>query len=82
MLDPWEVAPLGGVALLEWVWPWRKCITVGMGFEVSVLKLCPVWKRVASWLPLDQDVALSALSAAPCLPAHCHASHHDNGLNL
>ena len=36
-----------------------------------------------SWLPLDQDVEHSAPSRAPCLPGHCHASHHyDNGLNL
>lgn len=28
------VALLGGMALLEWVWPyWSKCVTVGMGFN-------------------------------------------------
>ena len=33
-------------------------------------------------LPVDLDVKLSATSLAPSLPAHCHASHHDdNGLN-
>jgi hypothetical protein len=32
-------------------------------------------------LPVDQDVELSAPSPAPCLPADCHASQHDdNGL--
>ena len=35
MLGPQEEALLGGVALLEWVWPcWRKGVTVGVGFEV------------------------------------------------
>ena len=29
------VALLGGVALMEWIWAcWRKCVTVGVGFEV------------------------------------------------
>ena len=23
----------GGVALLEWVWPWRKCVAVGEDFD-------------------------------------------------
>ena len=33
-------------------------------------------------LPLDQEVEPTA-PPAPCLPAHCYASHHgDNGLNL
>ena len=31
-----------GVALLEWVWPcWRKCVTVGAGFEVSYVQAMP-----------------------------------------
>jgi hypothetical protein len=29
-------------------------------------------------LSLDQIVALSAPPLAPCLSAHCHASHHDD----
>jgi hypothetical protein len=34
-------------------------------------------------LTADQDVELSAPSPAPCLPACCHAScHDDNGLSL
>lgn len=34
-------------------------------------------------LPADQDVELSTLSPAPCLPVVHHASHcDDNGLNL
>jgi hypothetical protein len=37
---------------------------------------------VSFWLPLGQDVELSA-PPAPFLPALCHAScHDDNGLNL
>ena len=29
------VALVGGVTLLEWVWPcWRKRVTVGVGFKV------------------------------------------------
>lgn len=32
------MALLGGVTLLEWVWPYsRKCVTVGIGFEGSYL---------------------------------------------
>jgi hypothetical protein len=36
------------------------------------------------WLLLfaDQDVKLSALSLAPCLPGYHHVSYHNNGLNL
>ena len=42
MLGPWGVALLGGVALSEWVWPcWRKCVTVGAGFEVSYAQALP-----------------------------------------
>jgi hypothetical protein len=38
---PLGVALLGGVALLEDMWTyWRKCGTVGAGFEVSMFKLC------------------------------------------
>jgi hypothetical protein len=34
MLGSWEVTLLGGVVLLEWVWPcWRKCVTVEVGFD-------------------------------------------------
>ena len=33
-------------------------------------------------LPADQDVELS-VPPAPCLPTHCHPSHHaNNGLTL
>jgi hypothetical protein len=45
-----------------------------------------VWKKPSSWLPMeeslswlpsDQDVELLT-PPAPCLPAHCHASHYDD----
>ena len=37
------MALLGGVALLMKVWPcWRKCVTVGVGFEAPMLRLCSV----------------------------------------
>ena len=42
-----------------------------------------VWKTVPFWLPLNQDVELSAPSPPTGLPECCHASHHDdNGVNL
>ena len=42
MLGPRGVALLGGVALLEEVWPcWRKCVTVEVGFEVSYVQALP-----------------------------------------
>jgi hypothetical protein len=54
-----------GVTLLEWVWPWRKCVIVGAGFEVFYAH-----SDTASFCrPVDQDVGLSA-PPAPCLPAH------------
>jgi hypothetical protein len=34
------------------------------------------------WLPLGQDVELSAPSPAPCLPACYYASCYENGLNF
>ena len=67
MLGPWEVALLGfvgiDVALME-----EMCHCVGELGGLLVLKLCPVWKRVSSWLSLDQDIELLA-SPAPGLPA-------------
>jgi hypothetical protein len=83
MFGPWEVALLGGVALWEAV---QHC---GVSFEVisspSEEERDPSTnglKKPVSWLLLDLDVELSA-SPAPCLPAYCHASYHDdNGQNL
>jgi hypothetical protein len=78
---------------MEYVWPcWRKwCPTVGVDFQVSS-RSAQNGIRPSSWLPTedslsllpaDQDVELSAPSPALCLPANCHASHHDNnGLKL
>ena len=40
-------------------------------------------KDYIALMPLDENAGLSAPSSAPCLPAGCHASCHDNnGLNL
>jgi hypothetical protein len=74
------VALLGGVALLEYMWHhWRNCLYVGVGFETHLLLK---WKKICSWLPLNEDVELSA-PVALCLHGHCHASCLDvNGLNL
>jgi hypothetical protein len=34
ILGPQEVTQLRGMSLLELVWPcWRKCVTMGVGFE-------------------------------------------------
>jgi len=39
-------------------------------------------RTVCSWLPLDEDIELSA-PPVPCLPGCCHAScHDDHGLKL
>ena len=59
--------PVGvGVASLEQVCPcWRKYVTVGVGLDTFFLA---AHETVFSCLPLEQDVALSAPSPAPCLP--------------
>jgi hypothetical protein len=57
-------------------------IGVGVGVEVLCLSSAQGKRDSLSWLSSDQDVAPSA-PPAPYLPAHCHASHHDdNGPNL
>ena len=53
----------------EHAWPrgWHceeVCVTVGMGFKTLILA---AWKSVFSWLPLEQDVELSAPSEHACL---------------
>jgi hypothetical protein len=72
-----------------------RCGLIGIavaGFD-GFLSVPPVQKRdsvpgclqsgVFSWLPLSQDVELSAPSPAPFLPGCFHASCHDeNGQNL
>lgn len=71
------VTLLGGVALLEWVWPcWRNCVNVGMQFEVSYA----------------QDMSQSAcclqdgefpVTPVPHLPAYHHVPIQDeNKLKL
>ena len=81
----WRCGLVGrGVALLEEAWPcWRNCVTVEMDFEIYVQAPFRVGESLL--LPQDQDIKLSVpLWQAPCLPACCHASHHDDyyGLNL
>jgi hypothetical protein len=58
--------------LLEWVWPhWRKCATVGAGFEVSYAQARP---SVSLFLvPEVPDVKVSAASPAAVLPVYCLA---------
>jgi hypothetical protein len=73
-----------GMGLLEGVALKEKCGLVGevcqcgMGFETLLLVM---WEIVFAFLPLKQDVEFLA-PPAPCQPRHCHASHHDNRLNL
>ena len=76
-----EVALLGGVTLVEEICPWlRKCVPVRWGIDVSVLKLCPVWKErpllaacrsqpPPQGMPLDQDVESLLAPPIPFLPA-------------
>lgn len=66
---------VGGLALLKevyhWMWPLR----------FQMLNPDPV-SFILFLLLADSDVELSA-PAAPCLPVHCRATHHDDvGLNL
>ena len=63
-----------GVTLLEDVALLEEVITVGVGFEMF---LAQTGRTVCSWLPLDEDVELSA-TPAPCLPGRCHASSGDD----
>ena len=66
----WGVVLLGGVALLEEVWPyWKKCVTVWVGNATLLLTM---WEPVFSLQPSVEDVELSA-PPSPCLPGHCHA---------
>jgi len=71
----------------------RRCGLVGVGVALleevchcgdGLLRPSPSCLRtVHSWLPLDEDIELSAPSPAPCLPGCCHAScYDDNELNL
>ena len=60
------------------MWCWRKCVTVGAGFEVSYAQATSsVTERLL--LPVGQNVELSAPSTVPCLSA-CH--HVNNEQNL
>ena len=56
---------------------------MGSDFKVSYAQATLSVAHILSMLPVDQDVELSAPPPAPCLPACCRAScHDDNGLNL
>jgi len=82
------MAPLGGVALLEEV---GHCLDSLCGPMVRLHTLCrretlflAAFETICSWHPhpSNEDVELSA-PLVPYLPAHSHAScHDDNGLNL
>lgn len=47
LIISYSMTLLGGVALLEWVRPWRECDIVPVGFEVSRAQDTTQW---ASWL--------------------------------
>jgi hypothetical protein len=65
------------MALLE------KVYHLGAGFESFSAQAMPSVAHSLILLPADEDVELSVPSPAPCLPACCHASYHDdNELNL
>lgn len=61
----------------------RKCVTIGVSFEVTYAQATACMENSFFLLPVYQDVELLAPSSAPCLPGSCHASHHDeNKLSL
>ena len=68
----------------------RRCVVLleevcqcGVGFEVIYTQAMQSVAHNHLLLLADQDVALSTLSLAPCLPVSFHAScHDDSGLNL
>ena len=63
-----------GVALLEWVWPyWRKCFTVGVGFETLLIA---AWSQSSSSLQMKLSLHHACLDTA-MLPAI-----NNNGLNF
>jgi hypothetical protein len=72
---------LVGVGGLLWWWALR---LKPRPVQMRAFSQLPAEDNMASSsLPLDQDAELSASPPAPCLPARCHAScHDDNGLNL
>jgi hypothetical protein len=79
----------------EYTWPIesgtvRRCVLVGgsvslWGWALEVSSYAqtpPIVEQSVFWLPLGQDVELSAPSPAPCLPACYYASCYENGLNF
>ena len=66
------VALLGGVALLEWVWPcWKKCVTVWVGFEVFCAQALPslVFQSPSRCLQKTVSWSKCITPSTPCLPA-------------
>ena len=63
-----------GVAFL------KKCIIMGMIFEVSHAQAMPMVVQSLLMLSTDQDVELLAPPPPACLPSCCHASHHENNV--
>ena len=80
LLGPWEVAVLGGVALLEEM---CHCVAVPALRFPSVQAL-PSVEGGLPLLPVEQGSRCRTLGAppAPSLPAWCRASYHDNGQSL
>jgi hypothetical protein len=82
MLSPWDVALLGGMALLEYIHVvlLEKVCPVGVGFESLLLATCGRQKLLQAAFRLRLELLAPP---APSLAACCHASRHDDhGLNL
>ena len=67
----------GDTDLLE-----KACHCRERGCEVLYAQAMSSVECILLLLPADQDVELSAPSPAPSLPTCCHASCHDDELNL
>ena len=78
LLGPQGVALLGSMILSEWVWPyWRKCVTVGAGFDVSYSQAQPSVNSSLLQLASDENVKILA-PPTPCLRVQCHVSHYED----
>ena len=84
MLDPQGMTLLGGVTLLEQVWPyWRKYVTVGVDFEVQCSG-CPTSSAEETLLLVAcRRVSPGSLLINSQLLLQHHVSWcDDNGLNF